>query len=308
MTIERTPTGASWESLVAELEWEGLRAVALTTREELIREGNRMIHMVGSWSQYCLQGFSRVFTITEQGRTIATAEIVLRQGAWQVQQVVGHRNTKAPPGTDRIMERVAPGIHPEAPGERMIPIRIIRKHTQEIQGPELDQLLVSLYRASWEHRPGGTDAFLGLNFEQRMQHFHNWLQKKWEQDNPKLDELKVRKIFARELPDLRRTWEEVTGTAGAPDRPGGEDSLARADLATCHACNREIPPESPRHIRRTRELWAHPEGSSRHRSKTLIQCLDCGPIQDPLGEAQQETIPGVPGPAGAGETHGKARS
>ena len=111
----------------------------------------------------------------------------------------------------------------------MIPMQIIRKYAQEIQGPELDLLLLNLYRTSWEHRPGGIDDFFDLNFEQRIKHFQNWLQQMWNYDDQKLDNPKVREAFARELPELREIWEEVTQPTGEQEvqkLPWEEEDMA----------------------------------------------------------------------------------
>ena len=94
----------------------------------------------------------------------------------------------------------------------MMPTRMIRKHMEEAEGPELDQLLVSLYQTCMEiHRPILPRD--GAGPEQRMERFDRWLRHTMLKANEDLETTKLESIFARELPKLREIWESVKAEA-----------------------------------------------------------------------------------------------
>ena len=68
-------TPRNWVSLVDTMEGHGLQAHALTSTALLVREGERMRHAVGGWTDWCAQGASRIFTLEQDGHPIATGEI-----------------------------------------------------------------------------------------------------------------------------------------------------------------------------------------------------------------------------------------
>ena len=88
---------------------------------------------------------------------------------------------------------------------------------EEAEGPELDQLLVSLYQTCMEsHRPILPRD--GAGREQRMERFDRWLSHTMLKANEDLETTKLENLFAQELPRLREIWERVkTEAAGGRD-------------------------------------------------------------------------------------------
>ena len=88
---------------------------------------------------------------------------------------------------------------------------------EEAEGPELDQLLVSLYQTCMEsHRPILPRD--GAGREQRMERFDRWLNHTMLKANEDLETTKLENLFAQELPRLREIWERVkTEAAGERD-------------------------------------------------------------------------------------------
>ena len=85
----------------------------------------------------------------------------------------------------------------------MIPTRLIRQNAGELEGPELDQLLVYLYTEHWREREDSMPK------ERRMEHFERWLVGRVFEYNEDSELKKINSIFAKELPELRRLWEEA---------------------------------------------------------------------------------------------------
>ena len=85
----------------------------------------------------------------------------------------------------------------------MIPTRLIRSNADELEGPELDQLLVYLYTEHWREREPSMPK------ERRMEHFERWLVGQVFEYNEDYEQRKINSIFAKELPDLRWLWEEA---------------------------------------------------------------------------------------------------
>ena len=54
--------------------------------------------------------------------------------------------------------------------------------------------------------------------EERLGLFRNWLERLMEQDNPDQDNVKVQRIFRREMPELRRARAEILLPGGETDR------------------------------------------------------------------------------------------
>ena len=101
----------------------------------------------------------------------------------------------------------------------MIPTQLIRNHAGEFQGDELDQMLVSLYRAFREQRdgqPGGHMHFQQMTLEDRMKQFQVWLKLVFQQENERMDNLKIKRFFANELPGLRETWQGMLESEFSP--------------------------------------------------------------------------------------------
>ena len=90
----------------------------------------------------------------------------------------------------------------------MMPTRMIRKHMEETEGPELDQLLVSLYQTCMEtHRPILPRD--GAGREQRMERFDRWLRHTMLKANEDIETTKLESAFAQKLPRLRQIWESI---------------------------------------------------------------------------------------------------
>ena len=99
----------------------------------------------------------------------------------------------------------------------MIPTRMIRKHMEEAEGPELDQLLVSLYQTCMEiHRPILPRD--GAGREQRMERFDRWLRHTMLKANEDLETTKLESVFAQDLPRLREIWEKVKAAEAAGEK------------------------------------------------------------------------------------------
>ena len=93
----------AWNSLLNEFETQGLEVVPLLDEMELAEEAMIMQHCVDNYGDDCRCGVSRIFSIRRNNQTVATTEIRLRRGDWEVSQVRAHRNQRA----DRECEAAA---------------------------------------------------------------------------------------------------------------------------------------------------------------------------------------------------------
>ena len=91
----------------------------------------------------------------------------------------------------------------------MIPTRMIKKHMAELEGPDLDQLLVSLYQTYQETQ----QPILPKDKTVRMERFERWLHAVILKNNEKMETMKVESIFAQDLPKLRAAWEKIRAEA-----------------------------------------------------------------------------------------------
>ena len=94
----------------------------------------------------------------------------------------------------------------------MIPTRLIRQNADELEGPELDQLLVYLYTEHWREREASMPR------ENRTKHFESWLQGRVFECQEAAESARINSIFASELPELRSIWERVMQEASG-DNP-----------------------------------------------------------------------------------------
>ena len=93
-----------WNSLVDSMsiphpdepDQPDITIVPLYSTPELLREGRHMNHCVGTYTHRCSNGASRVFSIRQGDTTIATTELSLRGGRWQVAQTRAWHNHDAP--------------------------------------------------------------------------------------------------------------------------------------------------------------------------------------------------------------------
>lgn len=96
----RAPPGKSgvrWESLLGPFRLYGYDVAPLLSVEDLYDEANAMEHCVITYEKYCVVGKSRIFSIRDRGRPLATFEISLRYGRWCLIQVRGWRNSTPSP-------------------------------------------------------------------------------------------------------------------------------------------------------------------------------------------------------------------
>ena len=94
----------------------------------------------------------------------------------------------------------------------MLPTQLFQNHAPDIQGPELDELLVCLYQTCRiNYEDGDHRTFHKLSFEQRMEHFRTWFRNMMAQAQPKTNNMKIQRVFQKELPELRSVWKEVMG-------------------------------------------------------------------------------------------------
>ena len=100
----------SWESLVAETTTPGgISIIPLTNEEQLRDETTLMDHCVIGYGDDCASGQSRIFSIRQQGKTIATGEITPNQkrDQWRVTQVRGFMNNRVSPEIEQLMQEVS---------------------------------------------------------------------------------------------------------------------------------------------------------------------------------------------------------
>ena len=91
----------------------------------------------------------------------------------------------------------------------MVPTRMIKKHLADLEGPELDQLLVSLYQSYQViHQP-----LLPRDKTARIERFERWLHAIMFKKNEEIETMKVETIFAQDLPRLRAVWERIRAEA-----------------------------------------------------------------------------------------------
>ena len=83
---------SNWNSLIPGMDLrtddgKTLTVAPLTSSRDLWKEAAQMGHCVGSYARHCVRGRSRIFSVSDESRTLATVEIALRNGTWQMAQV-----------------------------------------------------------------------------------------------------------------------------------------------------------------------------------------------------------------------------
>ena len=73
-----------------------ISVVPLTNTHALLQEGREMRHCVGTYSNQCLDGRSRIFSIRQDGHTLATTQLSLTMGQWKVSQTKAVKNGSPP--------------------------------------------------------------------------------------------------------------------------------------------------------------------------------------------------------------------
>ena len=97
----------TWKSLLTRVESGDLQADALGSNIELALETARMRHCAADYSDSCIRGGSRIFSISRRGKKVATMEIVLQDDAWSVRQVQGPMNSDPGQEAVRFAKKVA---------------------------------------------------------------------------------------------------------------------------------------------------------------------------------------------------------
>lgn len=85
----------------------------------------------------------------------------------------------------------------------MLLARMIKRCMEELDGPEPDQPLVSLYQHHRETIHPDTSK------DERVRRFQEWLQRLLTEKNEEFETWKIRKFFTKELPSLHQAWEET---------------------------------------------------------------------------------------------------
>lgn len=104
----RSHPGDRWESLVTAYRDGEYEIVPLLTSADLAAEGRRMHNCVGSYDHQCYAGYTRIFSIRQAGKPLATAEInYYHDRRWRLGQVRGPCNTGAPAAILAVAQRLA---------------------------------------------------------------------------------------------------------------------------------------------------------------------------------------------------------
>ena len=110
--------GIQWDSALAEFTHGKFQVVPLTDAAVLYEEGKLMRHCVSSYSEGCLDGASRIFSVRQSGltRPVATLELRrskgraasgARQEVWRLGQVKGFANSKVSKQIQQLAALVA---------------------------------------------------------------------------------------------------------------------------------------------------------------------------------------------------------
>ena len=97
----------AWESALDAMEIEDHTVIPLDNEKLLHEESARMGHCVYSYADRCAQGTSRIFSVSKDGRRLATAEIIWNGTSWRPTQTRAQGNHNAPNAVHNIMITVA---------------------------------------------------------------------------------------------------------------------------------------------------------------------------------------------------------
>lgn len=93
-------------AFLSEQAIDGLDLMELRSPEALRQEGVRLKHCVANYWGKSAYGGCRIIAIRKRGVSMATCEIVLRDGAYVIAQLTGPGNGKPPKAAKEAMERV----------------------------------------------------------------------------------------------------------------------------------------------------------------------------------------------------------
>ena len=98
----------AWNSLIGEMTSEhGITVQPLTSEMDLYHESKAMSHCVIRYGNDCAGGRTRVFRLLQQGRHIATGELVRTDGRWHPNQTKAKNNHPATPQAELAMHNLA---------------------------------------------------------------------------------------------------------------------------------------------------------------------------------------------------------
>ena len=86
---------------------EGFLAVPLTSEYDLFQESLKMHHCVVGYGRICTEGYSRIFTLSKEGKPAATTQLRFAEGRWQPVQTRSYYNGDPPPGADHAARALA---------------------------------------------------------------------------------------------------------------------------------------------------------------------------------------------------------
>lgn len=112
----------AWTPLVPEVAYKDVKAISLTTSDELWDEGDYLEHCVGTYANDCFTNQSRIFSMRDQNNTsLATLEVTYNEGRWNIAQLRGRRNQEVSDTTlKKLAQKVvsaarqAPKLNPSA--------------------------------------------------------------------------------------------------------------------------------------------------------------------------------------------------
>ena len=104
---ERGGAYLAWESALDAVKIEEHTVTPLNNEKLLHEESARMGHCVYSYADRCAKGTSRIFSISKDGRKLATAEIIWNGTAWRPAQTRAQENHDAQTTVHNIMTTIA---------------------------------------------------------------------------------------------------------------------------------------------------------------------------------------------------------
>ena len=98
----------AWNSRISTpMVFEDLTVVHLGSQHDLFIESRDMRHCIHSYTDRCLSGYSRIFSVSREGRKVATGEITREGNSWKPTQTRGVMNGEPPPEAHLVMDMVA---------------------------------------------------------------------------------------------------------------------------------------------------------------------------------------------------------
>ena len=97
----------AWNSALGEFHKDGYTITPLTDEKQLHFEALHMNHCVHSYGNQCASGSSRIFSISKQGKPLATSEIRKTRNIWTPLQTRTKDNHKPPNALITLMAQVA---------------------------------------------------------------------------------------------------------------------------------------------------------------------------------------------------------